>query len=171
MRWWNGNTLNSNMGGLEFKSRSQPILAVIVSWLPSVIKANVGLHFHYHGPFDHYSSNSYIINIKYANLTKKHNYTTIKMHGLLVVHPKSLRLDMTKNVKHFWTSGKMLLSEHKKLICLKQKDWSKRGVPATSARCPDHLSRQFLITASTFPCALKIPQTNIFTFYRHASPL
>ena len=39
----------------------------------------------------------------------------------------------------------------KKLMCLKQKDWSKRGVPATSTRCPDHLSRQFLTTASTFP--------------------
>ena len=68
---------------LEFgRSRVQiPVLtnlAVILSWLPSVIKANAGLHFHYHGPFDHYSSNLYIIKIKFANLTKKHNYTTIK---------------------------------------------------------------------------------------------
>ena len=53
----------------------------------------------------------------------------------------------------------MLLSEHKK-ICLKQKDWSKRGGTATS---PDHLSRQFLTTASTFPHSSKIPQPNIFT--------
>ena len=42
-------------------------------------------------------------------------------------------------------------------MCLKQKDWSKRGVPATSTRCPDHLSRQFLT-------APKITQPNIFTF-------
>ena len=26
----------------------------------SIIKANSGLHFHYHDPFDNYSSNSYI---------------------------------------------------------------------------------------------------------------
>ena len=28
------------------------------SWFSSVIKANAGLDFHYHDPFDHYSSNS-----------------------------------------------------------------------------------------------------------------
>ena len=41
----------------------------------------------------------------------------------------------------------------------------KGGVPATSTMCSDHLSRQFLITASTFPYALKIPQPNIFTLW------
>ena len=42
------------------------------------------------------------------------------------------------------------------LICLKQKDWSKRGgVPATSTRRSDLLGRQFLITASTFPYSSK----------------
>ena len=41
------------------------------------------------------------------------------------------------------------------LICLKQKDLSNSGVPATSTRCPDHLSREFLTTASTFPYSTK----------------
>ena len=49
----------------------------------------------------------------------------------------------------------MLLSEHKMLVCLKQKDWSKSGVPATSTRCSDHLSKQFLITAFSFPYSSK----------------
>ena len=43
----------------------------------------------------------------------------------------------------------------KKQIRLKQKDWSKTGVPATSTRYSDHLSSQFLITASTFPYSYK----------------
>ena len=41
------------------------------------------------------------------------------------------------------------------LIGLKQRDWSKRGVPVTSNRCPDHLSRKFLTNASTFPYSSK----------------
>ena len=49
----------------------------------------------------------------------------------------------------------MPLSEHKRLTCLKQKDWSNSGVPAISPRCPDHLSREFLNTASTFPYSTK----------------
>ena len=50
----------------------------------------------------------------------------------------------------------MLLSEQKKgLLYLKQKHWSKRWVLSTSNRCPDHLSRQFLTTASTFPYSSK----------------
>ena len=43
-----------------------------------------------------------------------------------------------------------IAAQKKRLICLKQTDWSKRGVPTTSTRCPDHLSRQFMTTASTF---------------------
>ena len=43
----------------------------------------------------------------------------------------------------------------KRLICLKQKDWSKKWVLVTSNRCPDHLSRQFLITDSTYPYSSK----------------
>ena len=43
----------------------------------------------------------------------------------------------------------------KKLIRLKQKDSSKRWIPVTSNRCPDHLSRQSLITASTFAYSSK----------------
>ena len=42
------------------------------------------------------------------------------------------------------------IAAQKRLICLKKKDWSKRGVPATSTTCSDHLSKQFLTTASTF---------------------
>ena len=47
------------------------------------------------------------------------------------------------------------IAAQKRLICLKQKYWSKRGVPTTSTRCSDHLGRQFLITASTFPYSSK----------------
>ena len=66
----------------------------------------------------------------------------------------------------------MVLSEHKKKANMfKTKRLIEKGVPAASTRCSDHLSRQFLITASTFPYVRKIPQPNIFTFYRHASPL
>ena len=43
----------------------------------------------------------------------------------------------------------------KRVICLKQKHWSKRWVLGTSNRCPDHLGRQFLTTASTFPYSSK----------------
>ena len=52
-------------------------------------------------------------------------------------------------------AGKCSYRSTKKLMCLKQKDWSKRGVPATSTRYSDHLSRQFLITTSTFPYSSK----------------
>ena len=54
------------------------------------------------------------------------------------------------------------------LICLKQKHWSKRCVPVTSNRCPDHLSRQFLTTASTFPYSSKnssVEHINAFYTY------
>ena len=43
----------------------------------------------------------------------------------------------------------------KRVICLKQKHWSKRWVLGNSNRCPDQLSRQFLTTASTFPYSSK----------------
>ena len=58
----------------------------------------------------------------------------------------------------------------KRLIGLMQKDWSKRWWLVTSNRCPDHLSRQFLTTASTFHTAIKIPQPNIFTHYQRDLP-
>ena len=101
----------------------------------------------------------------------KNNYTTIKKRSFLLVHPKILRLDMTKDVKHFLTSGKMLLSDHKKSDMFKAKRLIEKGIPATSSRCSDHLSRQFLIIASTFHTVLKIPQPNIFTHHQHASLL
>ena len=43
----------------------------------------------------------------------------------------------------------------KRVICLKQKHWSKSWALGTSNRCLDHLSRQFLTTASTFPYSSK----------------
>ena len=50
----------------------------------------------------------------------------------------------------------MLLSEHKKLICLKQKTNRKGGyqLPYLN-QVADHLNRQFLITASSFPYSSK----------------
>ena len=46
-------------------------LTGVFSWFSSVIKANAGLDFHYYDPFDHYSSNSYIIKLKSVNLTNE----------------------------------------------------------------------------------------------------
>ena len=55
-----------------------------------------------------------------------------------------------------------------KSYLFKAKDWSKRWVPATSNRCPDHLSRQFLTTASTFPYSSKnLSAEHITLFYTH----
>ena len=52
------------------------------------------------------------------------------------------------------TRVQMLLSEHKKgkYMSKAKRHWWKRGVPATSTCCSDHLSRQLLTIASTFPC-------------------
>ena len=51
-------------------------------------------------------------------------------------------------------------------MCLKKKCWSKMGVPANWTRCPDHLSRQFLTTASTFPYSSKYSSAeHIRAFY------
>ena len=55
----------------------------------------------------------------------------------------------------------------KRLKCLYQEDWSKRGVPATSTRWPNHLNRQFLTTASNIHTAPKIPQPNIPRLFIH----
>ena len=52
----------------------------IFSWFSSVIKANVGLDFHYHDTFDHYSSNSYIIKLKSVNLTNETLYYFKKLY-------------------------------------------------------------------------------------------
>ena len=51
----------------------------------------------------------------------------------------------------------MLLPEHKNANMFKTKRLIEKGggVPATSTRCSDHLGRQFLITASTFPYSSK----------------
>ena len=45
-------------------------------------------------------------------------------------------------------------TENANTVCIKQEHWSKRW-PLTSIRCSDHLSRQFLTTASTFPYSSK----------------
>ena len=47
------------------------------------------------------------------------------------------------------------MGAQKGLICLKQRDWSKRWAPTISTRCPDQLSRQFLTTASILPYSSK----------------
>ena len=49
----------------------------------------------------------------------------------------------------------MLLSEHKKSNMFKAKRLIEKGVPPISTRCSDHLSRQFLITATSFPNSSK----------------
>ena len=43
----------------------------VLSWFSSIIKANAGLDFHYHDPFNHYSLNSYIIKLKLVNLSNE----------------------------------------------------------------------------------------------------
>ena len=42
-----------------------------------------------------------MIKLESVKLTKKYNYTTIKIDSLLVIHPKILRFDMTIDVKDF----------------------------------------------------------------------
>ena len=62
--------------------------------------------------------------IKSVNITKKHNYTTIKIHSLLVIHPKILRLDMTKDLSisklaekfSYWSTKKANMFIVKRLI-------------------------------------------------------
>ena len=46
-------------------------LTGVFSWFSSIIKADAELDFHYHDPFDHYSSNSYITKLKSVNLTNE----------------------------------------------------------------------------------------------------
>ena len=62
-RWLRGNARDSHSGGPGFESWDWGF-----SWFSSVMKANAGLDFHYHDPFDHYSPNSYIIKLKSVNL-------------------------------------------------------------------------------------------------------
>ena len=63
----------------------------VFSWISSIIKANAGLDFHYHDPFDHYSSNSYIIKLKSVNLTNENiDCTTIEIHMPSGIHPKTV---------------------------------------------------------------------------------
>ena len=65
-------------------------------------------------------------------------------------------IEYLKNIKVYMNQLKNApIGAQKRLICLKQKDWSKRWVPVTWKRCPDHLSRQFLTTVSTFPYSSK----------------
>ena len=88
--------------------------------------------------------------------------------------PKSL------NLKHFFIfqnldfvarkrrapAEKCSCRSTKKANVFKAKRLIEKGVPATSARCPDHLSRQFLTSASTFPYNSKNPSAEHFdAFY------
>ena len=64
------------------------MLTGIFEWFSSVTKANAGLDFHCHDPFDHYSS---IIKFNQLNLTKKHQlHNNIEIHSLLVYIQKIL---------------------------------------------------------------------------------
>ena len=70
-RWLRDNARDSHSGGRGFKSRCRPTWLGVFPWVFSIIKANTVLDFHYHDPFDHYSSNSYIIKLKSVNLTNE----------------------------------------------------------------------------------------------------
>ena len=49
-----------------------------------------GLYFHYHDPFHHYSSNSYIIKLKSINLTNEHLLHKNRNTQPSGTHPKTL---------------------------------------------------------------------------------
>ena len=67
------------------------------SWFSSIIKANAGLDFHYHDPFDHFSSNSYIIiKLKSVNLTNETLTAQHKKYTAFWYTPKDPKRDMTK---------------------------------------------------------------------------
>ena len=70
-----------------------------------------------------------------------------------IVQRKKIRLSILQT--YIRPAEKCSYRRIKAVICLKQKHWSKRWVLGTSNRCPDHLSRQFLTTASTFPYSSK----------------
>ena len=70
-RWLRGDARDSHSGGPGFESRCRPTWLGFFSWFSSGIKANAGLDFHYHDPFDHYSSNSYIIKLNQWTLTNE----------------------------------------------------------------------------------------------------
>ena len=74
-------------------------LTEVFSWFSSIIKANAGLDFQYHHPFDHYSSNSYIIKLKSVNLTNETlTSQQYKYTAFWYIH-KDPRRDMTKMLK------------------------------------------------------------------------
>ena len=58
----------------------------------------------------------------------------------------------------------------KKGNVFKAKRLIEKGVPATSTRCPDHLSRQFLTTVSTFPYSSKNSSAEHIHAFIHVSP-
>ena len=76
-------------------------------------------------------------------------YSLLRYKGSNLPHFCTYNLWCSKEKKG--TSGKMLLSEHIKAIIFKAKTLMERWVLGTSNRCSDHLSRQFLTTAFTFP--------------------
>ena len=81
-RWLRGNTRDSHSGGPGFKSRCRPAWLWFFPWFSWTIKANAGLDFHYHDPFDHYS---YIIKLKISELYKwNFDNTTIEIQSFLI---------------------------------------------------------------------------------------
>ena len=63
---------------------------VFFLWFSSIIKANVGLDFHCHNPFDHFSTNSYIIKLKSVNLTYETLTTQPRVRSVHVFGPTFL---------------------------------------------------------------------------------
>ena len=56
-----------------------------------------------------------------CKLTKKHNYITIKIHSLLVIHPMILRFDMTKDLSISKSAEECSYRSTKKANMLKAK--------------------------------------------------
>ena len=165
--------MDSNLGGPEFKTRSQPTSLGFYHGFPQSSRKMLGWIFitTIHLTIIH---QLHIFKIKITELNKWNiDYTTINIHSLLVEHPKILILDMTK-LKMLCISKpakKCSYRSAKNLICLKYKDWSKIGgyqLPHSGV----------LITSADnswspplpFHTALKIHQLNIFTLYQHSSP-
>ena len=68
-KWLRGNARDS-FGKSRVQIPEPTNLTGVFSWFSSITKANAGLDFHYHDPFDHYSSNPNIIKIKSVDLNE-----------------------------------------------------------------------------------------------------
>ena len=118
--------------GIEFgRSRVQiqvpTNLTGILSWLPSVIKANAGLDFYYHDPFDPLLIKFINHKNEICNFNKEANYSTIKIHSLLVSTPKDPKTRFDQRCLAFLNQRKNALTRHKKLIRVSKNTDRKRG--------------------------------------------